>query len=152
MRTHLTIGFCGLVCFFVTAGQASAQFMDRNFLANRNYLTNRPAFSPYLNLLRPGVNPAINYFGLVRPQQEFRSGINTVQSELQGVGTAVNRLSYSDYGMRETGHAAGFMTQGSNFMTMQGGGTTAGSRIGAKGSSQVQSNRPSSSRTGGSSR
>ena len=60
MRTHLIIGFCGMACFLLTAGQASAQFSDRNFLANRNYLTNRPAFSPYLNLLRPGVNPAIN--------------------------------------------------------------------------------------------
>lgn len=147
MRTHLTIGLCGLAYLLLAAGPASAQF-DRNYLANRNYLTNRPAFSPYLNLLRPGVNPAINYFGLVRPQQEFRSGINNVQSELQGVGTAVNRLSYLDNSVRETGHAAGFMTQGSNFMTLQAGGTAAGQRLGANRSSQVQSNRPSSSRGG----
>src|SRR5579884_4532613 len=29
-----------------------------------------PPVSPYLNLLRPG-NPAVNYLGLVRPEQTF---------------------------------------------------------------------------------
>lgn len=32
----------------------------------------RPTTSPYLNLLGRG-NPAINYFGIVRPQQQFQN-------------------------------------------------------------------------------
>jgi hypothetical protein len=31
----------------------------------------RPAFSPYLNMFRSGNGPVMNYFGMVRPQQEF---------------------------------------------------------------------------------
>jgi len=37
-----------------------------------------PAYSPYLNLLRQG-NPAINYYGLVRPQIDFRNQIQGLQ-------------------------------------------------------------------------
>src|SRR5262245_3364243 len=109
MRAYLSIGLCGLA-YFVAAGTASAQF-DRNFFYNRSLYNNRPAFSPYLNLLRPGTNPAINFYGLVRPQQEFRSGINNLQSDIQGVGAAVARMNYQDNAIHETGHAAGFMTQ-----------------------------------------
>ncbi|MBI3411552.1 MAG: hypothetical protein HY040_24755 [Planctomycetes bacterium] len=150
MRTQLSIGLCGLAYFLLSASPAMAQF-DRNYLANRNFYNSRPAFSPYLNLLRPGSSTAVNYYGLVRPQQDFRAAANTLQSEIQGVDTAINRLSYQDYGIRETGHAAGFMTQGPNFMSLQGGGSSAGQRSGSNRSSQIQSNRPSSSRGGSSS-
>lgn len=37
-----------------------------------------PAFSPYLNLVRGG-NPAINYFGLVRPQQQLSAAVQQLQ-------------------------------------------------------------------------
>ena len=143
MRTRINIGLCGLAFFLLSASPALAQF-DRNFLANRNFYTNRPAFSPYLNLLRPGSSTAINYYGLVRPQQDFRAAANTLQSEIQGVGSAINKMNYLDYGIRETGHAAGFMTQGANFMSLQGG--VAAQRPGTGRSSQIQSSRPSSSR------
>ena len=33
--------------------------------------SNVPSTSPYLNLLRPG-GTGINYYGLVRPEQDFR--------------------------------------------------------------------------------
>jgi hypothetical protein len=41
----------------------------------------RPPYSPYLNLLRPG-NQAVNYYGLVRPQQDFRSDFRQLQESL----------------------------------------------------------------------
>ncbi len=41
----------------------------------------RPAYSPYLNLLRGGASPATNYFGLVRPQLDFRSGLLQLQQQ-----------------------------------------------------------------------
>lgn len=42
--------------------------------------TYRPPVSPYLNLARPG-SPGINYYGLVRPQQEFRNGLQQLQQQ-----------------------------------------------------------------------
>ena len=41
----------------------------------------RPTVSPYLNLLRPGASPAINYYGLVRPQQQFQSDIGQLDQQ-----------------------------------------------------------------------
>jgi hypothetical protein len=38
-----------------------------------------PAFSPFLNLNRPGTNPAINYYGLVRPQQQTAQQLANLQ-------------------------------------------------------------------------
>jgi hypothetical protein len=34
-----------------------------------------------LNLLRPGSSPAINYYGLVRPEQEFRFSYQSLQQQ-----------------------------------------------------------------------
>src|SRR4051812_21020503 len=39
----------------------------------------RPAFSPYLNLLRQGGTPTLNYFGLVRPQMQANQAIANLQ-------------------------------------------------------------------------
>ena len=40
------------------------------------------AFSPYLNLLRGGNSTLLNYYGLVRPEQEFRQANQQFQSSL----------------------------------------------------------------------
>src|SRR5687768_5133480 len=40
-----------------------------------------PTFSPWLNLLRRDNPTALNYYGLVRPQQEFRFGIQSLQQQ-----------------------------------------------------------------------
>src|SRR5262249_8648545 len=68
-----------------------------------------PPYSPYLNLLRPG-NPAINYYGLVRPQFDFRQQIQGLQqltapatleaqtaNTLPTTGHPVQFLNYSHY-------------------------------------------------------
>ena len=47
-----------------------------------------PPFSPYLNLLRRG-NPAVNYYGLVRPEQQFRQSIGQLQQNVQGLDATV---------------------------------------------------------------
>ena len=41
----------------------------------------RPAFSPYLNLARFGASPALNYYGLVRPQMQLSSSVQALQSQ-----------------------------------------------------------------------
>jgi hypothetical protein len=73
--------------------------------------TFRPPLSPYLNLLRGG-NPAINYYGLVRPEQQFTQSIQQLQMQatagpvaapLEGVqtlpytGHPVRFVNYSHY-------------------------------------------------------
>jgi len=43
----------------------------------------RPTISPYLNLNRGGGTPAINYFGIVRPQIESQQAIQNLQHQVQ---------------------------------------------------------------------
>ncbi len=42
----------------------------------------RPTYSPYLNLLRGGTLPGVNYYGLVRPEMQFRQQANSLQQQL----------------------------------------------------------------------
>ena len=49
---------------FVLSGQAARAQVGRAPVTPFS----RPAVSPYLNLTRAGANPAVNYFGLVKPQ------------------------------------------------------------------------------------
>src|SRR4051794_13123065 len=74
-----------------------------------------PTFSPYLNLLRPG-NQAVNYYGLVRPQQEFRSGLESLQQQYNTLNREVNTPSENGpAGLPATGHAVTFMNTGRYF-------------------------------------
>ena len=96
-----------------------------------------PAVSPYLNLLRPG-DPAINYFGLVRPQQDFRNGIQGLNTAFGAVQSQAVLQEGQEFPLG-TGHASNYMTQGKFFMTRGSrvfGPGTAGMRPGA-GSSAV---------------
>lgn len=82
-----------------------------------------PTFSPYLNFLRPG-SRTLNYFGLVRPEQEFRQSIGQLQQGLtatnQQLTTGLNATAEPT-----TGHTARFMTHYRYFQT-NGSGQTAG--------------------------
>ena len=89
----------------------------------------RPTTSPYLNLNRAGVPPAINYYGLVRPELAFRGSIQNLQTQVDtnrqlittgsgGTGTA---------GVLTTGHSAVFLNNGGYFLN-QSGGTPGGGR------------------------
>jgi hypothetical protein len=64
----------------------------------------RPAFSPYLNLGRGG-NPAVNYYGLVRPQQQFATSIQ----QLREADTTLFNSAASQVAAPETGVQAGYM-------------------------------------------
>ena len=67
------------VAAFVLAptGQALAQPQSP-----RVPLQNQPTFSPYLNLTRRDASPAINYYGLVRPQIATRNNLQALQQQL----------------------------------------------------------------------
>jgi hypothetical protein len=75
--------------------------------------TNRPAVSPYLNLLRPGNSAGVNYYGLVKPQQEFRNNIQNLQQQVSDNQTAITGLD-NTIGPT-TGHSTMFLNTGGYF-------------------------------------
>jgi hypothetical protein len=105
-----------------------------------------PAFSPYLNLFRQGTNPAINYYGIVRPEIDFRTSIQGLQ---QDVGALTAPPTGHDPGATQalppTGHTPRFQNYGtyygrslttglvtrSPFGRYTGAGTTGGTGTGA---------------------
>jgi hypothetical protein len=74
----------------------------------------RPPISPYLNLFRGG-NPAINYYDLVRPQQDFAAAIQMQQQALFGP-QALTGVGAGP-GLPPTGHPATFMNFGHYYGT-----------------------------------
>ncbi|MDA1164911.1 MAG: hypothetical protein O3B13_17590 [Planctomycetota bacterium] len=85
----------------------------------------QPTFSPYLNLLRRGNSTLSNYYGLVRPQQQFQSANEQFQSEFNQVQRQFNSVESNLYAppLQATGHRVRFMSHLSN-----GTGSIAGFR------------------------
>ena len=95
-----------------TSQDAWAQFPYSRPATTPNPFYQQP-FSPYLNLFRQGNSTAFNYYGLVRPQQQFQNNIQQLQQqnttlqqniaraeEFQGFVITGNRgqfLNYSKY-------------------------------------------------------
>src|SRR5262245_21876578 len=50
----------------------------------------RPVYSPYLNLNRSGGTLAQNYYGLVRPEIEFRNNVNQLRRDTQAIATGLS--------------------------------------------------------------
>jgi hypothetical protein len=80
----------------------------------------RPPLSPYLNLNRGGV-PAINYYGLVRPQLQTERFIQ--QQEILAAQTPAAAPATVVYA---TGHPTRFMSYSQYFMSTGGGGAAFG--------------------------
>jgi hypothetical protein len=83
----------------------------------------RPSFSPYMNLLLRNGSPALNYYGIVRPQLQTASAINALQSELALNRDLINAGQLAPLGDLSTGHAAVFLNTGGYFMNMTGSGS-----------------------------
>jgi hypothetical protein len=64
----------------LVGSRASAQYFPGPRYPTYNPYS-RPTYSPYLNLLRSG-NPAVNYYGLVRPEQDTRLNFLQLQQNL----------------------------------------------------------------------
>jgi hypothetical protein len=75
----------------------------------------RPAVSPYLQLNRPGESPALNYYGLVKPQLAANKAFLNLGTELSTLDA--NQAAMQANQLVQTGHTSSFMTQGRYFMT-----------------------------------
>jgi hypothetical protein len=87
---------------------------------------NFPTYSPYLNLRRQGGTATQNYFGLVRPELDFRQGLQTLNQQ-----TTANQQSIAEIGnqfLPATGHSILFNNTSHYFGNLQGpgGGRTGG--------------------------
>ncbi len=95
-----------------------------------------PGFSPYLNLLRQGASPGVNYYGLVRPQFEFRNGIDQLQQQyntLSREANAPNQTGPTE--LPATGHAVSFMNTRAYFGGL--GANRGGGRPGSAGAGMI---------------
>jgi hypothetical protein len=88
----------------------------------------RPAYSPWLNLNRPGGSLVQNYYGLVRPDFRNLNSIQQLQQQQQTLASqppeARNDL------LPTTGHVTGFLNHSKYFMN-RGGATPLAGRVAA---------------------
>jgi hypothetical protein len=98
-----------VVLLAVSAAEASAQ-IPRAMGA--------PQVSPYMNLARPG-NPGVNYYDLVRPQQQTDAFIQQQLALQQGGG--LNGLANLDPNapLAATGNTVRFQSQSAYFGTIR---------------------------------
>jgi hypothetical protein len=95
-------------------GAAQAQFPYNRPATTPNPYA-QPTYSPYLNLFRPGGSTAGNYYGLVRPQQQFQAGITQLQQ--QNVGLAQNIARAEEFqGYVVTGNRGQFLNYSRYFL------------------------------------
>ncbi len=66
--------------------------------------------NPILNLTRQGTSPAVNYYGLVRPQTQFSNAIQDLQRQSM-LGPYSGMGDYSSELPSATGHQFGFLNQ-----------------------------------------
>jgi hypothetical protein len=83
-----------------------------------------PVLNPYLNLLNRG-NPAINYYGIVRPQiqqgqqlQMLQFGLTRTEQEAATAQQTALTAPGASAVLPDTGHVAGFMTYSKYFNTV----------------------------------
>lgn len=99
----------------------------------------RPAISPYLNLL--GTSPgsgtfAFQYFQRVRPELEFRRANSQFQRSLQGLEQRLEQPALQQApqsGLGPTGHPAAFFNYGGYYQFGNVGGRAAGFGTQARG-------------------
>ena len=95
----------------------------------------RPTISPYLNLMRSG-NPAINYYGIVRPQIETYQNLQQMQGEIQQIQNfPLQGQANAQMNLPMTGHAATFMNYSHYFGAYGTRGGTAGMPTGYRSAS-----------------
>jgi hypothetical protein len=131
---------------FLLPGTAFAQYPGAAY-RNQGLPFQRPTVSPYLNLFNGGTNPAINYYGIIRPQFEFRNNIQQVQQQIAMADQSTADLA-NTLGMVTTGHPSFFMSHQKYFQNVGTGasGALMGRRSHLQNPMMSQMGRPGSSR------
>ena len=107
----------------VALGLCTGSVHAQGFYPGASSFNNRPAYSPYLNLTRRDA-PLINqYYGLVRPEINFRNALGQLDTQQTTTANQQTALENS-LTLPPTGHASRFLTHGSYFLNSggQGGG------------------------------
>ena len=82
---------------------------------------NNPPISPYLNLTQPGLNPAITYESLVRPELQLRNTLANQQQllgDLQQRGMTQPPALLQSPTVLQTGHTTSFLDTGTYFFPL----------------------------------
>jgi hypothetical protein len=126
MRNHLAAVLAALALW--SAGNCP-RAMGQTLYGN----INQPPVSPYLNILRGGAPPGVNYYNLVQPQLQFYSAINQLQAQQQQQAISSTNAS----GALITGHPIQFSNY-SHFFPQQGLGVGSSSSQGFRGNQNPQ--------------
>jgi hypothetical protein len=111
----LVVAVAALAC---AAGRSSAQPPLPGVLAPP-----RPTFSPYLNLTNRNMDPAVSYYGIIRPQIAAAGAIRSLQ---QQVASSTQPMAGAqpavDPGLPLTGQPTYFLNNGGYFLNSRTGG------------------------------
>jgi len=144
MKRWLRGSLAALGCGLLAASSATAQVglvqPPGSLQPYQQPQPSRPTLSPYLNMMRPGVNPALNYFGLVQPQlQQIQQGRNLQQLQQQLTQLDSNVLNQgmttgmpTAGALLTTGHPVAFMNYGTYFPLYSRGGGGLGGGLGGR--------------------
>jgi hypothetical protein len=88
---------------FLTAAMALAVFGPTGRV-HAQWGPYNPPISPYINIIRGGSSPAVNWFNIVQPQLEFNSAIGQLQSQQNALGQAITSATTAT----TTGHPVSF--------------------------------------------
>jgi hypothetical protein len=105
------VSVLGWSILFLSGGTAAAQMPARPIGTVAT-----PTLSPYLNLARPGPI-AVNYYGLVRPQQDFTRSLQGLQGQVVVQQQTLNDLQSADAVVVPTGHQIYFLSYSNYFLT-----------------------------------
>jgi hypothetical protein len=109
-----------LLTLIVVAGIGPGSALGQlPYTAPRTSPLPRPAFSPYLNLLNRNTNPAIQYYGIVRPEEEFTTSIQQLQVQGTSLQQSVGNLE-ANAAIPPTGHRSQFMNYNKYFQNLNG--------------------------------
>jgi hypothetical protein len=106
-----------LLSIGLRAGTADAQVYN----PRSTTLPLGPTVSPYINLLRNGNSPTLNYYGFVRPQFQTNAGLQSLQQQVLTARSGQLPVAESTGDVLVTGHVAVFMNYGGFFQSPIGG-------------------------------
>ena len=117
MKIHLSVVIVALTFLVMSPDRVDAQ-QPRRFSSSRVQTYNRPATSPYLDLLagnRAGRSFATQYYRQVRPELEFRQATTQLSASVRQLQSQTVEQQAFNRGLSEiirTGHRTSFLNYG----------------------------------------